>query len=81
MTIFSLVFEWIKAKKKGFWDFLTFTSAVDASDKTEKTKLFKNKVSKKKSLYDLFQELQSSDGTVDIANLEKEVANEYDVST
>ena len=33
------------------------------------------------SLYDLFEELQSSDGTVDIANLEKEVANEYDVST
>ena len=32
------------------------------------------------SLYDLFEELQSSDGTVDIANLEKEVANEYDVS-
>jgi len=51
---------------------------VDASDKTEKTKLFKNKVSKKMSLYDLFEELQSSDGTVDIANLEKEVANEYD---
>ena len=40
-----------------------------------------NKVSKKMSLYDLFEELQSSDGTVDIANLEKEVANEYDVST
>ena len=68
-------------EKKGFWEFLTFTSAVDASDKTEKTKLFKKKVGKTKSLYDLFQDLQNSDGTIDIANLEKEVANEFDVST
>ena len=80
-NLWQLVFEWIKAKKKGFWDFLTFTSAVDASDKTEKTKLFKKKVAKTRSLYDLFQDLQSSDGTIDIANLEKEVANEFDVST
>ena len=54
---------------------------MDASDKTEKTKLFKKKVGKTRSLYDLFQDLQSSDGTIDIANLEKEVANEFDVST
>jgi len=51
---------------------------VDAPDKTEKTKLFKKKVAKTRSLYDLFQDLQSSDGTVDIADLEKDVANEYD---
>ena len=54
---------------------------MDAPDKTEKTKLFKKKVAKTRSLYDLFQDLQSSDGTIDIANLEKEVANEFDVST
>jgi len=51
---------------------------VDAPDKTEKTKLFKKKVAKTRSLYDLFQDLQSADGTVDIADLEKDVANEYD---
>ena len=54
---------------------------MDAPNKTEKTKLFKKKVAKTRSLYDLFQDLQSSDGTVDIADLEKDVANEYDVST
>ena len=70
-----------QSQEKRLLRFSDLSFAVDASDKTEKTKLFKNKVSKKKSLYDLFQELQSSDGTVDIANLEKEVANEYDVST
>ena len=70
-----------QSHEKRLLRFSDLSFAVDASDKTEKTKLFKKKVAKTRSLYDLFQDLQSSDGTVDIADLEKDVANEYDVST